>query len=168
MNSDPPLSLPAARYRAHRAEIDAAVTEVFRGGRFILGNQTAAFEKEFAAFIGAACCVGVGSGTDALEIAVRACGIGSGDAVLTVSHTAVATVSAIERAGATPVLVDIDASTFTMDANRLQATILEYQKRARFHAASTIEGDHSRASLRAPGGHAGHSLDCSLSWFARD
>ena len=117
-------SLPAVRYRAHRAEIDAAIAGVFRSGRFILGNQTAAFEKEFAAFTGAASCIGVGSGTDALEIALRACGIGSGDAVLTVSHTAVATVSAIERAGATPVLVDIDASTFTMDAGRLEATIV--------------------------------------------
>ncbi len=121
-------SLPAIRYRAHRAEIDAAIAGVFRGGRFILGNETAAFEKEFAAFIGAASCIGVGSGTDALEIALRACGIGSGDAVLTVSHTAVATVSAIERAGASPVLVDINASTFTIDADRLEATILEYNR----------------------------------------
>jgi len=129
MTPNVPPSLPAARYRAHRTEINAAIAEVFRGGRFILGSQTTAFEKEFAAFIGAACCVGVGSGTDALEIALRACGIGAGDAVLTVSHTAVATVSAIERAGATPVLVDVDASTFTMDPNRLEATILEYSKR---------------------------------------
>lgn len=128
MDSRLSLSLPAARYRAHRAEITAAVAQVFRSGRFILGSQTAAFEREFAAFIGTACCVGVASGTDALEIALRACGIGSGGAVLTVSHTAVATVSAIERAGAMPVLVDIDPSTFTMDPNRLQATILEYQK----------------------------------------
>lgn len=104
------------------------MANVFRGGRFILGEQTEAFEKEFAAFLGAARCIGVGSGTDALELALRACNIGPCDAVLTVAHTAVATVAAIERTGATPVLVDIDASTFTMDPNRLLETIKEYEK----------------------------------------
>src|SRR5439155_13372237 len=64
--------------------------------------------------------VGVGSGTEALHLALRACGIGAGDAVLTVSHTAVATVAAIELAGATPVLVDIDPRTFTLDPNHLE------------------------------------------------
>lgn len=127
MTSALPLALPAARYLAHQAEIDAAVTGVLQGARFILGPQTAAFEQEFAAFLGAGDCVGVGNGTDALEIALRACGIGSGDAVATVSHTAVATVAAIERAGATPVLVDIDPVSFTMAPDYLQETITEYQ-----------------------------------------
>src|SRR5688572_19389900 len=101
MNVAPLLSLPTLHYRAHRAKIDASIAEVFRSGQFILGKQTAAFEQEFAAFIGTEYCIGVASGTDALEIALRACGIGQGHAVLTVSHTAVATVAAIERAGAT-------------------------------------------------------------------
>ncbi len=121
-----PLSLPAARYRAHRARIDEAVANVFHSGRFILGDQTAAFENEFAAFVGTAQCIGVASGTDALELCLRACDLGPGDAVLTVAHTAVATVAAIERAGATPVLVDVDSSTFTMEPNRLLDTIQEY------------------------------------------
>jgi dTDP-4-amino-4,6-dideoxygalactose transaminase len=124
-------SIPAARYRAHRKEIDQAVGMVFRSGRFILGEQTAAFEKEFAAFIGGAQCIGVGSGTDALELSLRASGIGPGDAVLTVAHTSVATIAAIERAGATVVLVDIDASTFTMDPDKLLDTIKEYERHGR-------------------------------------
>jgi dTDP-4-amino-4,6-dideoxygalactose transaminase len=67
--------------------------------------------------------VGVGSGTDALHLALRACGVGPGDRVFTVSHTAVATVAAIELAGATPVLVDIDPATFTMDPHRLEEAV---------------------------------------------
>ena len=85
----------------------------------------AAFEREFAAYLGrrGAPAIGVGSGTDALHLALRACGIGPGDRVFTVSHTAVATVAAIELTGATPVLVDIDPATFTMDPNRLEEAV---------------------------------------------
>jgi dTDP-4-amino-4,6-dideoxygalactose transaminase len=129
MPSTFPLPLPTARYQAHREKLDAAVRSVFGSCRFILGEQTESFEKEFATFLGVAQCIGVGSGTDALEIALRACGIGPGDAVLTVSHTAVATVAAVERAGAVPVLVDIDAATFTLDPNSLEETIREYEQR---------------------------------------
>ncbi|MBI5387310.1 MAG: DegT/DnrJ/EryC1/StrS family aminotransferase [Verrucomicrobia bacterium] len=121
------LSIPADRYRVHQTAIDSAVAEVFRSGRFILGEQTVAFEREFAAFLGVDHCVGVGNGTDAIEIALRACGIGPGEAVLTVAHTAVATVAAIERTGASVVLVDIDPLTFTMDPESLRATIAAYQ-----------------------------------------
>lgn len=122
-----PISLPASRYAAHQAALDTAITEVLRSGQFILGRQTEAFEREFAAFLNAAHAVGVGNGTDALEIALRTCGVGPGDAVVTVSHTAVATVAAIERAGATPVFTDIDAATFTMDPDALWETISAYQ-----------------------------------------
>lgn len=127
MSPAAPPSLPAARYAAHQAAIDAAVAGVLGSGWLILGRQTSAFEREFAAFLGAAHCVGVASGTDALEIALRACGIGPGDAVLTVSHTAVATVAAIERAGAAPVLADIDPRSYTLDPEQLSDTIMEYQ-----------------------------------------
>jgi dTDP-4-amino-4,6-dideoxygalactose transaminase len=123
-----PLSLPAARYRAHRSEIESAIAKVFRRSQFILGGETSALENEFAGFHGAKRCVGVASGTDALELSLRACGIGPGDAVITAAHTAVATVAAIERAGATPVLVDIELSTFTLDLNRLRDTIAEYDR----------------------------------------
>jgi len=114
---------PKASYLAHQSEIDAAITAVLASGWFILGKETAAFEQEFARFLGAGYAVGVANGTDAVEIALRACGIGPGDAVVTVSHTAVATVAAVELAGAAPVLADIDPQTFTLSPESLEATI---------------------------------------------
>lgn len=122
-------ALPEARYFAHRVELDAAVAQVLAGGQYILGEQTAGFEAEFARFVGAKHAVGVANGTDALELALRACGIGRGDAVLTVSWTATATVAAIERAGATPILVDIDETSFTMDPAALTEAIEDHQAR---------------------------------------
>src|SRR5215831_20031515 len=103
---------PLAAYLAHKGEFDAAVAKVLGGGWYILGEETDAFEQEFAHYLGARSTIGVASGTDALHLALRASGIGQGDAVATVSHTAVATVAAIELAGATPVLIDIDPVTF--------------------------------------------------------
>ena len=121
----PPIlqSSPHANYLAHKAEIDAAITRVLDSGWYILGREVTEFEREFAAFIGTPHAIGVANGTDALTIALRACGIGPGDAVATVSHTAVASVSAIELAGATPALVDIDPVTFTLDPRRLEETL---------------------------------------------
>jgi dTDP-4-amino-4,6-dideoxygalactose transaminase len=121
--NDPPVTVPQtdprAGYLAQRDAIDTAISRVLEGGTYILGNEVEVFEAAFAEFIGAAHAVGVGSGTDAIELAVRACGIGAGDLVFTVSHTAVATVAAIERAGATPVLVDVDPGTYTMAPREL-------------------------------------------------
>ena len=114
---------PRAQYLSHQAEIDAALIAVIDSNRYILGPQTQAFEAELAGYIGVQYGVGVGSGTDALHIAIRACEIGPGDEVITVSHTAVATVAAIELAGATPVLVDIDPITYTLDPAKLEAAI---------------------------------------------
>ena len=114
---------PKANYLAHRAAIDGAIRRVLESGWYILGSEVEAFEREFAQFLGVAQVVSVANGTDALELALRAGGVGSGDVVITVSHTAVATVAAIERAGATPLLVDIDPETFTLDPARLEATI---------------------------------------------
>src|SRR5712691_6164061 len=120
---DSPVSIPQtdprAGYLAQRTAIDAAIARVLDGGVYILGKEVEAFEAAFADFVGVAHAVGVGSGTDALELALRACGIGTGDLVFTVSHTAVATVAAIERAGATPVLVDVDPGTYTMAPREL-------------------------------------------------
>src|SRR5687767_12981976 len=86
------------------AQIEEAVARVLASGRYILGPEVESFEAAFAAYHGLAHAVGVASGTDALELSLRALGIGPGDEVITVSHTAVATVCAIERAGAKPVL----------------------------------------------------------------
>ena len=93
----------------------AAAQRVLASGWYILGPELEAFEADFAAYHQVGYAVGVASGTDAVELALRALGIGPGDEVITVSHTAVATVCAIERAGATPVLVDVDDATYTMD-----------------------------------------------------
>ncbi len=118
-----PLIDLRAQYLSIKAEIDAAVARVLDSGWYILGQEVAAFEREFAEYCGAAACVGVGSGTEALHLAMLACGISPGDEVITVSHTAVATVAAITLAGARPVLVDVDPETYTMDPAALEAAI---------------------------------------------
>src|SRR5512136_315059 len=118
-----PAANPRAQYQSHKTEIDAAIAAALDGNRYILGPQTQAFEQEFAAYLGVRYASGVGSGTEALHIAIRACGLGPGDEVITVAHTAVATVAAIELAGATPVLVDIDPVTYTIDPDRIEAAI---------------------------------------------
>jgi dTDP-4-amino-4,6-dideoxygalactose transaminase len=119
---------PLADYRAYKEEIKAAVDRVLESGWYILGSETAAFEKEFAGYLGTGEGIGVGSGTEALHLALLACGIGKGDEVITVSHTAVATVAAIEMCGARPVLVDIDAESYTMDAAELEKAITKKTK----------------------------------------
>ncbi|WHZ20898.1 MAG: hypothetical protein OJF47_000010 [Nitrospira sp.] len=118
-----PAANPLAAYLARQPEIDQAIRRVLSGGRYILGPEAHAFEQEFASYLGARFAVGVGSGTEALHGALRVCGIGSGDTVITVSHTAVATVAAIELAGAIPLLVDIDPQRYTLDPNRLEDTL---------------------------------------------
>jgi dTDP-4-amino-4,6-dideoxygalactose transaminase len=116
-------SNPQAQYQAHKAEIDSAILRVLDRGWYILGEETRSFETEFATYIGVTHGIGVGSGTEALHIAIAACGIGVGDEVITVSHTAVATISAIELAGATPVLVDIEPDFVTLDPLKLESAI---------------------------------------------
>lgn len=120
---DIPLVDLKAAYERLRPEIDAAVARVLAGGWYILGPEVSAFEAEFAAWLGVGQTVGVASGTDAVLLALRALGVGPGDEVITVSHTAVATVAAVELAGATPRLVDIDPATYTLDATQLAEAI---------------------------------------------
>ncbi|MFN8532849.1 MAG: DegT/DnrJ/EryC1/StrS family aminotransferase [Dehalococcoidia bacterium] len=114
---------PKAQYLAHREEIDTAIRDTLEGGWYILGDQVRCFEAEFAAYLGAGSAVGCGNGTEAIRLALAALGIGPGDEVITVSHTAVATVAAIEEAGATPVLVDIEPDFFSLDPSTLVAAI---------------------------------------------
>ncbi|MDQ3699880.1 MAG: DegT/DnrJ/EryC1/StrS family aminotransferase [Chloroflexota bacterium] len=142
-----PFFLTKPQYLALKAEIDAAIRDVLDTSFFTLGKQVEAFEQEFAAYLGegptpgAAApgpasatgastpgtwqghVVGVGSGTDALHLALWALGIGAGDDVLTVSHTAVATAAAIESSGARPVFVDVDPVSFTLDPTRLESAL---------------------------------------------
>lgn len=106
-----------------REEIRAAVERILDDGWFILGKQGESFEREFADYCGVAYCVGVGSGTEAIHLALLACGVQPGDDVATVSLTAVPTASAITFAGARPIFVDIDPHTFTMNPDDLETKI---------------------------------------------
>lgn len=121
------VGIPAWDYRREyeleREEILAAVDEVCRSGRLILGERVRAFEAGFAAYCGVGHGVGVNSGTDALVLTLRALGIRDGDEVITVSNTAIATVSAIVTAGAVPRFVDIDPRTYLMDVDQLDAAV---------------------------------------------
>lgn len=106
-----------------REEIEAALRRVIDRGYYILGPEVEAFEAAFACYHGVPHAVGVANGTDAIELTLRAAGIGPGDEVITVAHTAVATVCAVERAGATPVLVDVDETTCTMNPRAAAAAV---------------------------------------------
>ncbi|MCX6022638.1 MAG: aminotransferase class V-fold PLP-dependent enzyme, partial [Chloroflexi bacterium] len=122
MDAVPFLDLKA-QYAGLRDGLNAAMAGVFERSSFILGQEVRAFEEEFAAAMGARFGVAVASGTDALHLALRACGVGPGDEVITVSFTAGATVAAVAMTGADVVLVDIDPHTFTMDPERVAAAI---------------------------------------------
>jgi dTDP-4-amino-4,6-dideoxygalactose transaminase len=112
-----------AQYRGIKDEIDAAVLGVLESSQFILGEEVAAFEREFATYCHASESVGVNSGTSALHLALLAAGIVPGDEVITTPFTFVATVAAIRYAGATPVLVDIEPDYFTLDPSRIESAI---------------------------------------------
>src|SRR5450631_3803663 len=113
----------AAQYHDLKPEIDAAIARVFESSQFILGQETEAFEEEFAAYCDVQHAIGVNSGTSALHLALLAAGIGPGDEVITVPFTFVATVAAIGYSGAKPVFVDIDPASFTMDVTQLESAI---------------------------------------------
>jgi dTDP-4-amino-4,6-dideoxygalactose transaminase len=119
---------PAAQFQSYQGEIEAAVLAVLRSNRYILGAEVEALEREFAAYIGTHSAIGVANGTDAIELAIRALNIGPGDEVITVSHTAVATVAAIEAAGATPVLVDVDPVYYTLNPTQLDEVVTSRTK----------------------------------------
>jgi dTDP-4-amino-4,6-dideoxygalactose transaminase len=118
-----PQANPGAGYRALKSEIDEAVARALSSGWYILGNELRAFEAEFAAWLGVPAVIGCGNGTDAIALALRGLGIGPGCTVVTVSHTAVATVAAIEMTGATPLLIDIDPVHYTMDPDALSQVL---------------------------------------------
>ncbi len=118
-----PLVDLKAQYRAIRPAIDAAIADVVQNTSFIMGPAVRDFEAAWATFCGAAHAVGISSGTAALELTLRALDIGPGDEVITVAHTFIATAEAISAVGATPVLVDIDPCTYTMDPAQAAAAI---------------------------------------------
>jgi dTDP-4-amino-4,6-dideoxygalactose transaminase len=117
------------QYKRIKGEILSATQRVYEKGHFILGEEVSAFEDEFSHYCGVRHGVGVGSGTDALYLALKAAGIGQGDEVVTVANSFVATALAISFTGATPLFVDIDPKTYTMDPDHLR--LLLKRKRAK-------------------------------------
>jgi dTDP-3-amino-3,4,6-trideoxy-alpha-D-glucose transaminase len=111
-----------------RAELDQAWDRVHESGRYILGEEVAAFESEFAQFCGVQCCVGVASGLDALRLLFEALGIGDGDEVLVPAYTAVATWMAVTAVGARPVGVDVEEATFNIDPACVESAISSQTK----------------------------------------
>jgi len=118
-----PLLDLKAQYREIKPEIDVAIARVIDGAQFVLGPEVAAFEERFAAYCGVRHCIALNSGTSALHLALLAAGIGPGDEVITVSMTFVATTAAILYCGATPILVDVDPDSWTMDPNLIEPVI---------------------------------------------
>jgi dTDP-4-amino-4,6-dideoxygalactose transaminase len=118
-----PLLDLKAQYKQIKPEIDAAVARVFESAQFVQGSEVAAFEERFASYCHARHCLALNSGTSALHLALLAAGVGPGDEVITVSMTFVATTAAILYCGATPVFVDVDPCTWTMDAKLIEAAI---------------------------------------------
>ncbi len=118
-----PLLDLRASYLEIREELLRRFDEALLGGQLYLGPETRALEREFTAYLGAAHGLAVGSGTDALIVALRAAGVGPGDEVICPSHTFFATVEAIVQVGATPVLADVEASTLTIDPEQVRALV---------------------------------------------
>lgn len=118
-----PLVDVGAQHRSIEADVVGAMQSVLASNDWILGEDVAAFEHEFATYCGVGGAVGTDSGTSALELALRACGVGAGDEVITAANTFIATALAISHAGARPVLVDVDPVRHTIDPSRIEAAI---------------------------------------------
>ncbi len=116
------------QYASLQKELDEAALEVLHSGGYILGPKVAEFESQFAKYCGAKFAIGVGNGTDALVIALLAAGVGAGDEVITTAMTFVSTAESIAQVGATPVFVDIDPETFTMDPSKLETAFTSKTK----------------------------------------
>jgi dTDP-4-amino-4,6-dideoxygalactose transaminase len=112
-----------SQFRALEREVRAAIDRVLERSWYVLGEECAAFEREFADWAGTEHAVGLGSGTEAIHLALRAVGVGHGDQVITVANTCVPTISAIAASGATPVLVDAHPETLTLDPERLSSAL---------------------------------------------
>lgn len=118
-----PVANPSIEFRRQKEFFLNAVASVIDSGRYILGEEVSRFETEFADYLGVRHCIGVASGTDALMLSLKAVDVSAGDEVITVSHTAVATIAAIESIGAVPVFVDIDINTRCLDTERIEPLI---------------------------------------------
>ena len=114
-----------AQYLSIKEEIDEAIGRVLHNTSFVMGREVEAFEAAFAEYTGARFCMGVNSGTAAIQLALSACGIGAGHEVIVPANTFFASAEAVSTAGATPVFVDADATSYNLDVNRIEAAITE-------------------------------------------
>ena len=123
LRTNVPQFTTARQFATIESEVRQAIERVLDSNWFVLGNELEAFEQEFARFCGVSHCVGVGNGTDAIELALRACGVGAGDEVIIPAFTANFTALAVTATGATPVLVDVAADTATIDPAHIAAAV---------------------------------------------
>ena len=123
-----PLVDLKTQYKQIKSEIDEAVQGVIKSGQFILGPEVEAFESEVATYCDTKYAIGVASGTDALQLALLACGIGPSDEVITTPFTFIATVETIAKCGATPVFADIDPKTYCIDTSPIKSSLSQTAK----------------------------------------
>jgi dTDP-4-amino-4,6-dideoxygalactose transaminase len=116
------------QYQTIKSEIDAAIQNIITSSAFVGGKEVRNFENDFAAYCEAKACVGVGNGTDALYLTLRALGVGPGDEVITVAHTFIATSEAISSTGATPIFIDVKEDTMLMDPEKIESAITSKTK----------------------------------------
>ena len=161
MTSIPLVDL-SAQHAAVADEVAAGWQEVLARTAFIGGPQVAAFEREYAEFIGVSHCVAMANGTDSIEIALRALGIGHGDECILPANTFIATAEAVARAGATPVLVDCaDDDTYLIDVDAVEAAVTS--RTARDHSGTPLRpGRPGRATVAA-----GQAIRRAGSWRTR-
>ena len=139
-----PLVDLAAQHAEVADEVDAAFREVFRSTAFINGPAVESFEAAYAEFVGVRHCVGVSNGTDALELALRSCGVESGDEVLVPANSFVATAESVARIGAIPVFADVDSTSLLIDPQEVEERL-----------SPAHSGGGAGAPLRTDGAHAG-------------
>ena len=123
-----PFGNLARQYKTYKHEIDDSIDNVLKSGNFILGENVNKFEIEFSSYCGTKYGIGVGSGTEALHIALIACGVKNGDEVITVANTAIPTASAISSAGASPVFIDIEEDSYNIDVDLIEEKITKKTK----------------------------------------
>jgi dTDP-4-amino-4,6-dideoxygalactose transaminase len=128
MPSPVPFGDLSRQYRVLQGDLDRVWRRTAREGWFVLGREVEAFEGEFSRYLGVPHAVGTGNGTDALHLALAACGVGPGDEVITVPNTAVPTVNAISASGAQPVLADVDPATYTLDPRKVERLLTRRTK----------------------------------------
>jgi dTDP-4-amino-4,6-dideoxygalactose transaminase len=171
MNSKNPMSIPVLdlkrQYESIREEMDAAVLEVVRSSKYVLGPYVEEFEEKAGAYCGVEHAIGVASGTDALLLSLRALGIGPGDAVVLPSFTFVATAGVVHNVGATPVFCDIDPKTFNLDPSHLRSILADQDAARGSWSVASGSNESGDSGARVPStGHMPQATGSALRFKA--